>query len=108
MKKLSTTEAELEKSVAYKKSVQNYRQSLKLKNCSEYFSESVTDENRFQQICTSVLILNNYSAILALILSAMGGGERGRRGGGIETAADSFVCCGSIWDFEKVKFSENS
>ena len=84
MKKLSTTEAKLEKSVAYKKSVQNYRQSLKLKNCSEYFSESVTDENRFQQICTSVLILNNYSAILALILSAMGGGEKkgGVRGGG--------------------------
>ena len=82
MEKLSTTEAELEKSVAYKKSVQNYRQSLKLKICSEYFSESVTDENRFQQICTSVLILNNYSAILALILSAMGGGEKGVGGGG--------------------------
>ena len=29
-------------------------------------------------------------------------------GGHIASSADSFVCCGSIRDFEKVKFSENS
>ena len=28
--------------------------------------------------------------------------------GHIVPAADSFVCCGSIRDLEKVKFSENS
>ena len=100
MKKLSNTEAELEKSVSYK-SVQNYRRSLKLEICSEYFPESITDENRFQEICTSILILNNYYFGLNLI-------RYGRKLWGIEPAADSFVCCGNILDFEKVKFSENS
>ena len=33
---------------------------------------------------------------------------RHRGGGHIVPAADCFACCGSIKDFEKVKFSENS
>ena len=39
-----------------------------------------------------------------LTLFTMEGGG----GGHIVPVADSFVCCGSIRDFEKVKFSENS
>ena len=46
-----------------------------------------------------------------LTLFAMGGGG-GRGGGrgvwGLVPAEDSFVCCGSIRDLEKVRFSENS
>ena len=40
----------------------------------------------------------------------MEGGRRGEGWGGghVMPAADSFVCCGSIRDLEKVKFSENS
>ena len=41
----------------------------------------------------------------------VGGWGGGGGGGGwrhIVPAADSFVCCGSIRDFEKVRFSENS